>query len=221
MVNVAIDGFTGCGKTTLTKALCEKTGFKMLDTGAIFRGIACAFVDGGLEEMNDEVVDRFVQDLKVEAKFIDDKQHVFVNGVDQTANLRTEKISQMASKISAFAKVREFMVKISRDFASKNDCIVEGRDIGSVVLPNAQVKIFLTADEKVRAQRRLDQLHQMGKEAIFDDVLKDLQERDYRDSHREVAPLKKVDDAVLVDNTNMSFEETINHCLNIISEKTK
>ena len=221
MVNVAIDGFTGCGKTTLTKALCEKTGFKMLDTGAIFRGIACAFVDAGLEEMNDEVVDRFVQDLKVEAKFIDDKQHVFVNEVDQTANLRTEKISQMASKISAFAKVREFMVQISRDFASKNDCIVEGRDIGSVVLPNAQVKIFLTADEKVRAQRRLDQLHQMGKEAIFDDVLKDLQERDYRDSHREVAPLKKVDDAVLVDNTNMSFEETINHCLNIISEKTK
>lgn len=221
MINIAIDGYTGVGKTTLTKILCERTGFRMLDTGAIFRGIACAFVDSGLEDMNNQIVNDFVKNLIVEVKFINDSQHVFVNGVDQTANLRTERISQMASKISAYAKVREFMVDIARDFAAKNDCIVEGRDIGSVVLPNAQVKIFLTADERIRAQRRFDQLKQMGKEESYDVVLEDLKERDYRDTHRDVSPLVKVEEAVLVDNSNMTFKETVEHCLKIIADKTK
>ena len=219
MVSVAIDGFTGCGKSTLAKKLCDRLGFKMLDTGAIFRGIACAFGDMGYEEMNEAVVDEFVKLISVDVKFIDEVQHVFVNGDDKTSNLRTEKTSQLASKISVFPKIRTFMNEVARDFAKKNNCIIEGRDIGSVVLPNANVKIFLTADEEVRAKRRYLQLLEMGKSADYDEVLKDLQERDFRDSHREVAPLIMTSDAIKVDNTNMTFDEAVDYCYNLIREK--
>ena len=221
MISVAIDGFTGCGKSTLAKALCQRLGFRMLDTGAIFRGIACAYGDMAYDEMNDENIEKFVKGISVEVKFIDDVQHVFVNGDDKTPNLRTEKTSQLASKISVYPKVREFMNETARDFAKNNNCIIEGRDIGSVVLPNADVKIFLTADEEVRAKRRYLQLVDAGKTANFDEVLKDLKERDYRDSHREVAPLKMAEGAIKVDNTNMSFEETIEYCHNLIAKKLK
>ena len=221
MVSVAIDGFTGCGKSTLAKSLCERLNFRMLDTGAIFRGIACAFGDLGYSEMDEGNIDKFVKEIAVEVKFIDNLQHVFVNGDDKTPNLRTEKTSQLASKISVFPKVREFMNDVAREFAKNNNCIIEGRDIGSVVLPNADVKIFLTADENVRAKRRYLQLIEMGKNADLNEVLKDLKERDYRDSHREVAPLKMTDDAIKVDNTNMTFEETIDFCYNLIVSKIK
>lgn len=219
MISVAIDGFTGCGKSTLAQKLCEKLGFRMLDTGAIFRGIACAFGDMGYGEMTEKNIDKFVTEISVEVKFIDGVQHVIVNGDDKTPNLRTEKTSALASKISVFPKVRTFMNDVARDFAKKNDCIIEGRDIGSVVLPNANVKIFLTADEDVRAKRRYLQLVEMGKSADYEEVLKDLKERDYRDSHRDVAPLKMTSDAIKVDNTNMTFEETVDFCYDLIKQK--
>lgn len=221
MISIAIDGGTACGKGTIAKALAEKLGYRVLDTGAIFRGIACAFVDAGLEEMNDEIIDNFVKTIKVEVKFIEDVQRVFVNGVDQTPNLRTEKTSQMASKISVYPKVRAFMNEVSREFAKNNNCIVEGRDITTVVLPNADVKFFFTADPVVRAKRRVNQLLASGKEADFDEVYKDLMERDERDSKRAVAPLKPAEGAIIMDNSNMTEEESIEFCYNKILEKIK
>lgn len=219
MISVAIDGGTACGKGTIAKALADKLGFKVLDTGAIFRGIACAFVDAGLEEMNDEVIDKFVKNVKVEVKFDKDLQRVFVNKKDQTANLRTEKTSQMASKISVFPKVRAFMNEVARDFAKKNNCIVEGRDITTVVLPDATVKFFFTADPIVRAKRRVAQLIEAGKEADFETVYKDLLERDERDSKRAVAPLKPAEGAIIMDNSNMTEEESIEFCYKKVLEK--
>lgn len=219
MISIAIDGGTACGKGTIAKALADKLGFKVLDTGAIFRGIACAFVDFGLNEMNDEIIDEFVQKIKIDVKFIDDIQHVFVNGEDKTPFLRTESTSQMASKISVFPKVRNFMNEVAREFAKENNCIVEGRDITTVVLPNADVKFFFTADAKVRAERRVNQLIASGKEAKFNDVYKDLLERDERDSKRAVAPLKPAPDAIIMDNTNMTEQQSIDFCYNKIIEK--
>lgn len=219
MISIAIDGGTACGKGTIAKALADKLGYKVLDTGAIFRGIACAFVDFGLKEMNDEIINKFVKTISLEVKFIGDVQHVFVNGEDKTPNLRTEATSQMASKISVYPQVREFMNEVAREFAKNNNCIVEGRDITTVVLPNADVKFFFCADAKVRAQRRVDQLIASGKQANFDEVYKDLLERDERDSSRAVAPLKPADDAIIMDNSNMSADESIEFCYNKIIEK--
>ena len=219
MISIAIDGGTACGKGTIAKALADKLGYKVLDTGAIFRGIACAFVEAGLEEMNDEIIDKFVKGLKIEVKFDKELQRVFVNGKDQTANLRTEKTSQMASKISVFPKVRTFMNEVAREFAKNNNCIVEGRDITTVVLPNATVKFFFTADPVVRAKRRVNQLIASGKEANFEDVYKDLLERDERDSKRAVAPLKPAEGAIIMDNSDMTEQESIEFCYNKILEK--
>jgi len=219
MISIAIDGGTACGKGTIAKALADKLGYKVLDTGAIFRGFACAFVEDGLEEMNDEIIDKFVKGLKIEVKFDKELQRVFVNGKDQTANLRTEKTSQMASKISVFPKVRTFMNEVAREFAKNNNCIVEGRDITTVVLPNATVKFFFTADPVVRAKRRVNQLIASGKEANFEDVYKDLLERDERDSKRAVAPLKPAEGAIIMDNSDMTEQESIEFCYNKILEK--
>jgi len=219
MISIAIDGGTACGKGTIAKALADKLGYKVLDTGAIFRGFACAFVEAGLEEMNDEIIDKFVKGLKIEVKFDKELQRVFVNGKDQTANLRTEKTSQMASKISVFPKVRTFMNEVAREFAKNNNCIVEGRDITTVVLPNATVKFFFTADPVVRAKRRVNQLIASGKEANFEDVYKDLLERDERDSKRAVAPLKPAEGAIIMDNSDMTEQESIEFCYNKILEK--
>lgn len=221
MISIAIDGGTACGKGTIAKALAEKLGFKVLDTGAIFRGIACAFVEAGLEEMNDQIIDNFVKGVKVSVVFDNDLQRVFVNGKDQTANLRTEKTSQMASKISVYPKVRSFMNDVAREFAKNNNCIVEGRDITTVVLPDATVKFFFTADPVVRAKRRVNQLLASGKEAEFDAVYKDLLERDERDSKRAVAPLKPAEGAIIMDNSNMTEEESIEFCYKKILEKIK
>ena len=221
MISIAIDGGTACGKGTIAKALAEKLGFKVLDTGAIFRGIACAFVEAGLEEMNDQIIDNFVKGVKVSVVFDNDLQRVFVNGKDQTANLRTEKTSQMASKISVYPKVRSFMNDVAREFAKNNNCIVEGRDITTVVLPDATVKFFFTADPVVRAKRRVNQLLALGKEAEFDAVYKDLLERDERDSKRAVAPLKPAEGAIIMDNSNMTEEESIEFCYKKILEKIK
>ena len=221
MISIAIDGGTACGKGTIAKALAEKLGFKVLDTGAIFRGIACAFVEAGLEEMNDQIIDNFVKGVKVSVVFDNDLQRVFVNGKDQTANLRTERTSQMASKISVYPKIRSFMNDVAREFAKNNNCIVEGRDITTVVLPDATVKFFFTADPVVRAKRRVNQLLASGKEAEFDAVYKDLLERDERDSKRAVAPLKPAEGAIIMDNSNMTEEESIEFCYKKILEKIK
>ncbi len=221
MVNVAIDGFTGSGKSTLVKALVKRLGenFKVLDTGAIFRGLGFEFDKEGFESMNEENVDKFLEKVQVKVSFVGDVQHVFVNGEDVTDFLRSEKVSQLASKISVFPKVRAKYLEIAQRFAKEHDCLMEGRDIGTVVMPNADVKIFLTADANVRAQRRYAELVANGVKTTFKKVLKDLQERDLRDSTREVAPLMPTDESFIVDNTDMDFDETVEFCYNLIKSQ--
>ena len=209
MIKIAIDGLTGSGKGTLADGIAKKFGLKHLDTGAIFRGIACGFVDLGIENLSEENVKNNIDKINVEVKFIDGVQKVFLEGKDITHLLRTEKISQTASKVSAFPVVREKYLKIVHAFADANDCIIDGRDITSVVLPDADVKIYLTADEKVRAERRYKENVEKHIDGTFEEVLANLQERDYRDTHRDVAPLIITDDAIVFDNTNITIEETI------------
>lgn len=221
MFKIAIDGYMGSGKSTLAKGLCERLGsdFKMLDTGAIFRAFAYAYYVTYGEDVEESKAKELVHSKKIEVKFIDDKQNVFVNQENVTPFIRTEKISQMASKISVFPFVREKYLEIAKDFAHRYNCVMEGRDIGSVVMPDAEVKIFLTADEKTRAMRRYEEEKSRGQNPSFDDVLKDLRERDKRDSTRKVAPLKPCEDSIIVDNSDMDLEETIDFCLDLIKSK--
>lgn len=218
MINIAIDGHAGSGKSTLAKAIAEKLKIKLFDTGAIYRGLACSFKESEFKELNADNVTKFIENVVVEIKFIDDKQHVIVNGTDWTPYLRKEEISTLASKIAVFPNLRRKMLQIQRDFASKNDCVMEGRDIGTEVLPNANVKIFVTAKPEVRAQRRFDQL--VNKDDItFEKVLKDLIERDKIDETREISPLKPAKDSVLLDNSHLNLNETVDACIKIIKEK--
>ncbi len=229
MRTIAIDGFMGCGKSGLAKILAKELGFKMLETGAIFRALAYGFLqqEGAGEgsnalqkrEVDENKLKNFVQKAKVEIAFSEDGQHTILSGVDVTPFLRTEQVSQMASKISVFPFVREKYVQIAREFVRKNDCVMEGRDIGSVIVPNADVKFFLTADEKVRAKRRYMDLKKTNKSVKLADVLADLRERDLRDSTRELAPVKPCDDSVIVDDTDMTLRETADYCLQVIREK--
>ena len=219
MINIALDGFTGSGKSTLAKMLAQRLKLKMLDTGAIFRALAYGFSTSGMGELNEKSAEKFVKTVSVLVSFVGDEQHVWLNGKDVTENLRTEQISQMASKISAFPKVREVYLQIAKDFAERFDCIMEGRDIGTVVMPNADVKLFLLADEKVRAKRRFEDVKKKDKNATLEAVLADLQQRDHRDTTRAVAPLKPTEESVIVDNTDMNLEETADYCEKVINEK--
>ena len=219
MINIAIDGYMGSGKSTLSKVLAQKLGLKILDTGAIFRALAYGFKNSGLGELDEKSAGKFIKTANVDVKFENDGQHTFFNGQDVTQFLRTEEISQLASKISAYPKVREKYLEIAKAFASNFDCIMEGRDIGTVVMPNADVKIFLTADETVRAKRRLADVKKKDKSAKLADVLAELRERDLRDSTRKVAPLKPSEDSIVVDNTDMTFDETVDFCMDIIQKR--
>ncbi|MBR2391911.1 MAG: (d)CMP kinase [Clostridia bacterium] len=218
MIKIAIDGFTGSGKGTLAAGIAKIFGLKHLDTGAIFRGIGCGFIDMGFTDLSNEIVNENINKISIAVEFDGDKQKIILNGNDITHLLRTEQSSQMASKVSVYAPIREKYLEIVREFANNYDCIIDGRDITSVVLPNADVKIFLDADEKIRAQRRYQENVEKNIPCTYEEVLKNLQERDYRDSHRDIAPLKKVDDAILLDNSNLNQDETIALCEKIIRE---
>lgn len=219
MINIAIDGYTGSGKSTLAKALAKRLDFKILDTGAIFRALGYYFDQSNLGEMTEEEVDKFLKTTNVSVEFVGTEQHTFVNAVDVTGHLREEKVGMLASKISSFSKTRELYLQLAKKFADSYDCIMEGRDIGTVVMPNADVKLFLTADERVRAKRRVAQLKASGKKADFEQVLKDLQVRDYNDCNKGDASLRVTEESVVVDTTEMSEEETIAYCLQVIREK--
>ena len=218
MKAVAIDGFTGSGKSTLAKILAQRLGFHILDTGAIFRAMAYGYLQSGLGEIDEKKAEKYIKTAKVEVDFIKNEQHTYLNGEDVSAFLRTEDVSQMASKISVFPKVREKYLSIAKNFAENYDCVMEGRDIGTVVIPKAQVKIFLTADEKVRAKRRFEDVKKKDKKAKLSDVLEDLKQRDLRDTTREVAPLVPTKDSIIVDNTDMNLEETADYCMDIIQD---
>lgn len=220
MINIAIDGPAGAGKSTVAKGVAAKLGYIYVDTGALYRAIGVYALRAGVDTKDGDGVSALLPEINVELKFIDGVQHVFLNGEDVSVEIRTPDASMAASNVSAIPSVRSFLFDLQRNIASKNDCIMDGRDIGTVVLPNAQVKIFLTADPEERAMRRYKELIVKDPDVKYDDVLADLKVRDYQDSHREIAPLKPAEDSVVYNTTGNSLEESIEKVINIIKEKT-
>ena len=219
MINIAIDGHVGSGKSTLARGLAKKLGFNVFDTGAIYRGLACEFKEKGYKSIDENTISDFITSVEVKIFFEGDVQHVVVNGHDHTPNLRREEISMLSAQISPFPVLRDKVKDLQRHFAKEYNCIMEGRDIGTVVLPKADVKFFITASEEVRAQRRFDQVKDKPNSPSYQEILNDLRERDYKDEHRTVAPLKPAKDAIILDTSNMTLDDTINKCIEIINNK--
>lgn len=219
MINVAIDGPAGAGKSTVARAAAQKLGYIYVDTGALYRAVGVYCLRKGIETTDIENVVAILNDITVELKFIDGVQHVFLNGDDVSTEIRLPEASMAASNVSAIPSVRAFLFDLQRDIAAKNNCIMDGRDIGTVVLPNAQVKIFLTADDTERAMRRYKELQEKGSTVTYQEVLDDLRVRDYNDSHREIAPLKPAEDSVIVNTTNYTLEESIDKIVKTVEEK--
>ena len=220
MINVAIDGPAGAGKSTVARGAAAKLGFIYVDTGALYRAVGVYALSKGLDTKDADAVSSVLPEITVELKFIDGVQHVFLNGKDVSVEIRTPEASMAASNVSAIPAVRSFLFDLQRDIASKNNCIMDGRDIGTVVLPHAQVKIFLTADPEERAMRRYKELIVKDPDVKYEDVLADLKVRDYQDSHREIAPLKPAEDSVVYNTTGNTLEESVEDVISIIKEKT-
>ena len=219
MISVAIDGPAGAGKSTIAKTASKNLGYIYIDTGALYRSIGYFVVSNGGDIDNADSVVSFLPKISAEIKFIDETQHVFINGEDVSDKIRTEEVSKAASKVSAIPKVREFLLELQRGFAKKYNVVMDGRDIGTVVLPDAQVKIFLTASAQERAKRRYKEQVERGLDVNFDDILADIKERDYRDEHREIAPLKPAKDSILVDTSNMNIEQSVKAVIDTVKSK--
>lgn len=220
-VSIAIDGPSGVGKSTIAKMLAAELGYLYIDTGAMFRTLAVYFAGQGIDPGDRAGIAVALENVEVGIRYIDGVQHMFANGEDVTDRLRTETVSEMASVTSQYSEVRAKLLEMQRTLAHKENVIMDGRDIGTVVLPDAQLKIFLTASAEVRAKRRYDQLKEAGKleGATFEAILKDQEERDYRDTHREIAPLKAAEDALEIDTSDMTKEEVKNAVLEALNER--
>ena len=218
--SIAIDGPAGAGKSTIAKRLARELGYYYVDTGAIYRTVAYFFDLWGVSPKDIDGVERYIDELTVEIEYDEDgTQHMIMNGMDVTGDIRTQEISQKASQVSAHAVVRDVLLDMQRDVAKRHNVIMDGRDIGTVVLPRANVKIFLTADASVRAKRRCDELQAKGQKAVFETVLKEIEQRDYQDSHRAIAPLKQAKDAVVLDTSHLDIDGVIAEMKRIIGEK--
>lgn len=220
MINVAIDGPAGAGKSTIAKAAAKALGYIYVDTGALYRTVALGAVRAGVLESDDGIA-ALLPSLRVELKFVDGSQHVYLNGEDVSDLIRTPEISMGASKVSAVPAVRAFLLDLQRDLAKKNNVIMDGRDIATVVLPNAQVKIFLSATPECRARRRYKELVEKGQTVTYEEVLADVNRRDYQDSHREIAPLKPSADSIMADTSELDLQQSTDLIINIIREHTK
>jgi len=219
-INIAIDGPAGAGKSTIARRLATELGYYSVDTGAIYRTVAYFLDLLGISPKDTDGVERYLDELTVAIEYDEaGKQHMLMNGMDVTDDIRTPDISQKASQVSAHAMVRDMLLDMQRDVAKKHNVIMDGRDIGTVVLPRATVKIFLTASAEVRAQRRTDELIAKGQKANFAQVLKDIQQRDYQDSHRPIAPLKQAKDAVLLDTSDLDIDGVMTAMKEIIAKK--
>lgn len=218
-INIAIDGPAGAGKSSTAKLVAKKLGYIYVDTGALYRAVGLYSIRKGIDTKDTEKVIATLPEVKVELKFVEGSQHVFLNGEDVSKAIRSPEASMGASNVSAIPKVREFLFELQRSIAAENDCIMDGRDIGTVVLPNAQVKIFLTASAEERAKRRFKEMLEKNEKADYNSILEDINKRDYQDSHREIAPLRQADDAVFVDNGGYDLEGGAEYLLSIIKEK--
>ena len=209
-ISVAIDGPAGAGKSTIARRLAGELGFRYVDTGAIYRTVAYFMDLWGVSPKDVDGVNRYIDELTVGIEYDDEGvQHMLMNGMDVTGDIRTPEISQKASLISAHAVVRDMLLDMQRNMAEEYDVVMDGRDIGSVVLPKATVKIFLTASPEVRAKRRYQELLEKGQKASYEQVLMDVQQRDYQDTHRDIAPLKMCRDSVKVDTSEMDLEQSV------------
>ena len=215
---VAIDGYSSCGKSTIAKALAKHAGYTYVDTGAMYRATALYAKRAGVAEALEQIIPQL---KNIEIGFIQtpNGQHVTLNGEDVEAHIRTLEIGNLASQISTIKEVRAFLVAQQQAMGEKKGIVMDGRDIGTVVFPNAELKLFLTASPEVRAERRFKELKAKGENPVFEDVLRDTNDRDYRDTHRAESPLRQADDAVVVDNSHMTQEEQMEHIINVFNER--
>jgi len=219
-ISIAIDGPAGAGKSTIAKRLAKELGYMYVDTGAIYRTVAYFFDLWGVAPKDIDGITRYIDELTIGIEYDEEGvQHMIMNGMDVTGDIRTPEISQKASLVSAHAIVRDMLLDMQRDVAKQHNVIMDGRDIGTVVLPKATVKIFLTASAEVRARRRCDEMLAKGMKADYNKVLKDIQQRDYQDTHREVAPLKMCRDSVKLDTSDLDIDGVIAAMKEIIEKK--
>lgn len=222
MISIAIDGPAGAGKSTIAKAVAKQLEYIYADTGALYRSIALNAINSDTNTDNEAEINELLSNTKVEIKFIDGEQRVFLNSQDVSDKIRTTEVSMMASKVSAIAAVRDFLLELQRGLARENNVIMDGRDIGTVVLPQAQVKIFLTASAQCRAKRRYkDYLAAGNTKESYEQILADIQQRDYNDSHRAVAPLKPAEDSVIVDTSDDTLEQSVEKITAVVNSKIK
>lgn len=221
MINIAIDGPAGAGKSTVAKAVAKELDIIYLDTGAMYRATAYTAIKNGIDVSDEVGVGEMLKTLTMDVVYEDGAQQLIVNGFNTTPYLREHYMSKAASDISALPCVRYKLVDIQRELAKTYDLVLDGRDIGTFVLPDANCKIFLVASAEERAKRRVEENRLKGQESDFDTVLKDIKQRDYNDSHREVAPLKKADDAVELDTTTMTIPEVVEAVISLVKEKIK
>lgn len=216
MINIAIDGPAGAGKSTIAKLIAKEKGFIYLDTGAMYRALAVYALKNGVDPLDEKAVDKLIVGVNMDIKYIDGVQHIIVCGEDVTSKIRENHVSKAASDISAHPSVRIKLVELQREFAKNHDVVLDGRDIGTFVLPDTPYKFYLTASEEVRAMRRVKDLAERGQTVDFKTVLEEIKQRDYNDSHRQFAPLRQADDAVFIDSSDMSIEEVKNYILSKI-----
>ena len=221
MIRIAIDGPGGAGKSTLSKAVAKELGIIYVDTGALYRTIGLYMLNHGVDPKDKDGVVARLNDFSLELKFTDGKQIILLDGVDVGDSIRVPEVSMAASAVSAIPAVREYLLNMQRGTARKNSVIMDGRDIGTVILPNAEVKIFLTASPKARAQRRYNELIAKGQSVTYEQVYNEMVERDTNDSTRAVAPLKPADDAIIVDNSELTFDQSVKAILKIIKKREK
>ncbi len=217
-INIAIDGPAGAGKSTIARKAAAELGFIYVDTGALYRSVAYYCISAGADVSVPESVEKLLPEITPELRFIDGVQHVFVNGSDVSDKIRTPEVSMAASKVSAIPAVRAFLFDLQKKIARENDIIMDGRDIGTVVLPDADLKIFLTASPEARADRRYAELKDKPDAPAYEQVLADIIKRDHDDSTRAIAPLKQADDAVLCDTTELSLEESVQTIIGMIKK---
>lgn len=221
MISIAIDGPSGAGKSTISRAAAKLFGFIYVDTGAIYRTIGLAAKLRGINVSDNETVISMLPELRIELRYNDaGEQCMLLDGADVSRDIRLPEVSMLASKVSAIPEVREYLVDMQRKMAELHDVVMDGRDIGTVILPNADLKIFLTAGAEDRARRRYEELLQKGVETTFESVLDDLIKRDEQDTMRAAAPLKAADDAVILDTSGNTLEQSVSEVCRLISEKT-
>lgn len=218
--SIAIDGPAGAGKSTVAKRIAKKLNFIYIDTGAMYRSVGYYCLNNNVNIDDEEKVSLVLNDIKIDLKFVDNMQRIYLNDSDITDLIRTEEVGNAASKVSVYKNVREKLVLRQQEIAEENNVVMDGRDIGTVVLPKATLKIFLTASSIERARRRVNELKEKGIIRDIDEVKKEIEERDYRDSHREISPLRQADDAILLDTSNMEITEEIDYIIKHYEEVT-